>query len=179
MKKNNSHECGFTLVELIITLSVAALLLTIGIPSFQNMVKDKRMTSTLDQLLTDLELAKSEAMTRNQSVTICRHNGEIASPTSCNNSADWKDGWVIFADSNSDTKVDADELIRARGALGADTDLGYSSPTIVFNARGFVNSTAGTLELCDNRGYSHGKKLIVSASGFVEVASATSASDCP
>ncbi len=179
MNMNRDKVDGFTAVELIITMAIAALLLTIGVPSFQNMVKDKRMATAVDIVLTDLEIAKSEAMTRNQSIIVCRHNGETTSPTGCNNSAQWEDGWVVFVDSNADGKVDTGELLRVTGALGPGLDLGFSNATITFNSRGFASGSAGTLELCDDRGYAKGMKLILASSGFVQTEHATQASDCP
>lgn len=178
MNMNRDKVSGFTLVELLITLAIATILLTVGVPAFQSLVKDKRMDKTVQTLITDLEIAKSEAMTRNQSVIVCRHNGATATPTACDNSADWKDGWVIFVDTNADNKVDTDELLRVTAALGPGLELSYSSATITFNSRGFASGSAGTLELCDDRGYSDGMKLIVSSSGFVQAEHATQASDC-
>lgn len=170
---------GFTIVELLIVMAIAVILITIGMPSFQNMVKDKRMATTVDTLLTDLEIAKSEAMTRNHAVIVCRHNGQTATPTTCNNTAEWKDGWVIFVDTNADNKVDADELLRVTNALGAGVKLSYSNAIITFNARGFADASAGTMKLCDDRGYSEGVQLIISNSGFVQRKNTTLASDCP
>ncbi len=179
MKMNRHKLDGFSMVELLITMAIAVILLTIGVPSFQNMVKDKRMATSVDILITDLEIAKSEAMTRNQTVIVCRHNGNTATPTACDNTAEWEDGWVVFVDTNLDGKVDSSELLRVTGALGAGINLGYSSAIITFNSRGFASGSAGTLELCDDRGYAKGMKLNVSSSGFVQTEHASQASDCP
>ncbi len=173
MKFNRHKADGFTLVELIVTMSIAAILITIGVPSFQTMVKDRRIETTLDSLETDLEMARSEAMTRGQSVVLCRHDGETATPTACSISADWEDGWVIFVDTNGDNKVDADELVRVTPSLGPGLTLDYGQANLTFTSRGFVSGTNGTFELCDNRGNQHSYKLVVSSTGFANTAVAT------
>ncbi len=176
MKLYRTTIDGFTLIELVITVSIAAILFTIGMPSYQKMVMDKRMATTRETLITDLEIAKSEAMTRNQSVILCRHSGETATPTACDNTAEWENGWVVFVDTNGDSNVDANELLRVTAGLGAGLNIDYSKTSITFSSRGFTGTTNGTFRICDGRGYQHGHKLILSTSGFIQTENAT---DCP
>jgi type IV fimbrial biogenesis protein FimT len=176
MKLNRNRTDGFTIIELLITMSIAAIVLTIGVPSFQNMVKDRRSQTSLQTLITDLEMARSEAMTRNQSVVLCRHDGETATPAACSTSADWEDGWVIFVDTDGDDKVDTDELLRVTASLGSGLNLDYSKASITFSSRGFAGEWSGSFRICDDRGYQNGHKLVVSSSGFSQTLSATS---CP
>jgi type IV fimbrial biogenesis protein FimT len=178
MKTNRFNTNGFTIIELLITMSIAAILLSIGVPSFQTMVKDSRIREWQKTIEFDLEMAKSEAMTRNQSVILCRHDGETATPTACDNAAAWKDGWVIFVDANGDTKVDTTELLRVTKPEAANLELSYSNATITFNSRGFVGGAGGTLGLCDDRGYLHGMKLVISSSGFIQTGILASQSEC-
>ncbi len=173
MKLNRHKTDGFTIVELLITMSIAAILLTIGVPSFQDMVKDRRIEISLQALETDLEMARSEAMTRNQSVVLCRHNGETATPTVCSTTANWQDGWVIFIDTDGDDKVDADELLRVTPSLGSGLTLAYNKAKITFTSRGFASGSNGTFEICDDRGNQYGNRLIVSSTGFSHTEAAT------
>ena len=62
---------GVTLVELLITLSIAALLVTVGIPSFRDIIANNRLATASNDLLFGLNLAKSEAIRRNQSMRFC------------------------------------------------------------------------------------------------------------
>lgn len=93
---------GTTLIELIVTLSIAAILLTIGVPSFQNIVATNRIASLTNELSGALQLARSEAVTRGKTVTVCKTDDVSDSAPSCNASADWQDGWVVFVDDNND-----------------------------------------------------------------------------
>ncbi|WP_018141471.1 GspH/FimT family pseudopilin [Thioalkalivibrio sp. ALJ7] len=72
---------GFTLVELMVTIAVAAILITIAVPGFQALVQNNRATALANQLTTAINLARSEAIRR----------GEVASV--CTN--DWEDGWWV------------------------------------------------------------------------------------
>lgn len=66
------HSAGFTLVELMITLSVAGVLLAIAVPSFNQMVVANRLVTQANEIVAALSLARSEAIKRNASVTLCR-----------------------------------------------------------------------------------------------------------
>ncbi|MEE9412217.1 MAG: GspH/FimT family pseudopilin [Methylococcales bacterium] len=173
MKLNRQKADGFTIIELLVTMSIAAILLAIGVPSFQTMVQNRRIEISQLTLETDLEMARSEAMTRNQPVVLCRHNGETATPTACSTTANWQDGWVIFIDTNGDDKVDTDELLRVTPSLGAGLTFAYNKPKITFTSRGFASGSNGTFMICDDRGNQYGYNLVVSNTGFSHVEAAT------
>lgn len=83
---------GFTLIELMVALAVLAILLGIAVPSFSSMLRDSRATTLASELQGALQLARSEAIKRRQSVVICRRKpGESI----CENGADWADGWLV------------------------------------------------------------------------------------
>lgn len=77
---------GFTLIELMITLAVAAILLTIGVPSFQYIIQGNRVSTQTNDLITGLSTARSEAIRRNREVTLEPIGG------------DWMDGFQITSD---------------------------------------------------------------------------------
>lgn len=74
---------GFTLIELMVTLAVAAVLITVGIPGFSAFMANQQTRSASQALFSDLLYARSEAIKRNESVTVAR-NGT------------WTDGWEIL-----------------------------------------------------------------------------------
>nr|WP_298108207.1 GspH/FimT family pseudopilin [uncultured Pseudomonas sp.] len=83
---------GFTLIELMVALAVLAILLGIAVPSFGSMIRDSRASTLASELQGALQLARSEAVKRRQSVVVCRRKpGE----SSCQNGADWTTGWLI------------------------------------------------------------------------------------
>jgi type IV fimbrial biogenesis protein FimT len=103
---------GFTLIELLVTLSIAAILATIAFPSFLSTIQRNRMSTTAGALQADLAYARSEAVRRGSSVSLCPatvSDGTAAS--ACNNASDWSTGWIIFVDPNANGAVDSGETI--------------------------------------------------------------------
>lgn len=80
---------GFTLIELLVTMAVAAILLTIAVPNFQMFVMNNRMASQANDLITALNLARSEAVKRAANVTVC------ASSDGASCTGDWAAGWIV------------------------------------------------------------------------------------
>jgi len=83
----NKHA-GFTLIELMVTISVLAVLLGIGVPSFRNMIEGNRITTVANDLVNGLQFARSEAIKRGANVTLCSTNDQ----DTC--SGAWTNGWV-------------------------------------------------------------------------------------
>ena len=85
MKKQN----GVTLIELMIAIAVLAVLLGIGIPSFQDTIRTNRVAAITNDLVGALQFARSEAVRRGEDVTVCSSNDQAT----C--SGTWSDGWVV------------------------------------------------------------------------------------
>ena len=97
-----AHDCalrtgitGFTTIELIITLAVAAILFAIALPSFQNMISDQRVQAASSNLYASLIYARSEAIKRSQFLAVCAMTDD---GFGCQNSTDWARGWIVFID---------------------------------------------------------------------------------
>jgi len=99
-----STQRGFTLIELLITLIIAGILLTIAVPSYQDFVRKNQTITNANNLVTALNLARSEAIKRGVQVTLRRKGS---------NSQTWEDGWDVYTDIDADGVFDDD----------ADTDL--------------------------------------------------------
>jgi len=91
----SSAQSGFTLIEIIVTLAIAAILLTLAVPSFHGFIKDARLTTTSDDLVHSLALAKSEAVKRSTAVSVCASD----TGTSCTVTP-WHEGWIVFTDAS-------------------------------------------------------------------------------
>lgn len=89
---------GFTLFELLITLLILVLLLTIGVPSLSQQVKSTRTKAVAQELLQSVHQTRTLAVSRNQRATL-RHKGS------------WEKGWQLFVDGNSNGDLDSDEEI--------------------------------------------------------------------
>lgn len=83
---------GFTLIELMVTLAILAIVLGMAIPSFSSMLQDSRVSSLGSELQGALLLARSEAIKRRQDVVLCRGN---VGASSCENGTDWGGGWLV------------------------------------------------------------------------------------
>lgn len=101
-----TRAAGFTLVELMIVIAVAAVLLAIALPSFQSVLRSNRVATATNEMIATLSLARGEAIRNATGAAVCPSgDGE-----SCGN--DWASGWIIWADHDDDGVLDADEVIR-------------------------------------------------------------------
>ena len=82
---------GFTIVELMVALSVLAILLALAVPSFTNATLGARLSSYANDLLASTQLARSEAIKRNAPVTLCASSNG----TTCATSGGWQVGWIV------------------------------------------------------------------------------------
>lgn len=119
-RKRPRTERGTTLIELMMTLSVAAVLLSIAVPSFQAMMRTNRIASVTNEMVRALQLTRSEAVTRGQPVTLCNTSDPNAETPDCSGGT-WIDGWIIFVDSNGDGTIDTGDTI-TRVGLPSNTD---------------------------------------------------------
>lgn len=157
-------EQGFTLLELLVTVALAAILLGIGIPSFIDTIRNNRMATASNDLLGAMHLARSEAVKRRAPVTVCSSADPLNAPA-C--SAGFLNGWVVFADDNGNdivdatdgnNVIDADETILQAHAAFPDAIRTDSEGSYVsFAGTGFprdvgADQGADWIVLCDERG---------------------------
>jgi type IV fimbrial biogenesis protein FimT len=162
MKIKNQH--AFTLMELMVTLAIVAITMTIAVPAMNDFVKNERLTSYTNTLLTDLILARSTAVERNQPVIVC----VSSSQTACTAGA-YADGWIVIVDTNSDgSGTAADEVIKVQQAITGDINFISSvGDEILFDGRGFNPGAVGIISVCDDRGVERANTLSISRTGRV------------
>lgn len=133
--------CGFTLIELIIVVSMMAIVMAIAIPSFQSTIQNNYSVSTSNQLVNSFNFARSEAIKRNLPVSVCATaDGTF---TSCGSA--WTTGWIIFVDTagNGVYNSGTDTILRTELLTGSNATI-TSSPSInvaTYNGSGFAASS--------------------------------------
>ena len=110
MKKRT--QAGFSLYELMVTLTIVGIVLMVGIPNMGAFRQNSRMISTANDLHSSFYLARSEAARAKTNITICASADSMDDPPSC--SGEFEDGWIIFQDDDGDIVVDNGEAILRR-----------------------------------------------------------------
>jgi type IV fimbrial biogenesis protein FimT len=168
---------GFSLIELLVTLSIAAILVTVAVPNFITFVQSNRLTGQANDLVTALNSARSEAINRGTRITVCSR----ATDTSCTATTTWDSGLLVFIDLNGDGVKDPGEtILRVRQALeGGNTLRAGASPHITYQSSGFRSDPAGpdVFRLCDTRGAASGRSITVNQQG--RAVATTGAAACP
>jgi type IV fimbrial biogenesis protein FimT len=143
MHNQLEHSPGFTLMELMVTIAIAGILLGVAIPSFTSIISNNRLTTYTNELVTALNLARSEAIKRGQPITIKRIS---------DTPGDWGSGWTVFTDLHGDGTLDiadGDTLLRTYAALPTSFTLrGTYVNRITYQASGI--SANGSFVICDN-----------------------------
>lgn len=105
---------GVTLIELMVTIAIAAILLAVVAPNMQPFLINSKLSSISTEFISTINLARSEAARLGVNVTICRRDG-----TSCTTSGDgnWNNGWIVWADKDADGSMDSDEKLRIAETL--------------------------------------------------------------
>src|SRR5271168_2139852 len=125
--QSRRRSTGYTLLEVLIVMSVVAILAAIAVPSFKYVTTSYRISAEVNALLGDMQFARSVALKQGQWVTICAST----TGTSCVGSGKaWNTGWIVFLDSNQNQTVGANAVIRTQPAFtGTDT---FNASTATF-----------------------------------------------
>jgi type IV fimbrial biogenesis protein FimT len=185
MKAGNLSR-GFTIIELMVTLGVVAILIAVAVPSFSSMVKGNRLSTQVNMVMADIHLARSESVKRGVRVIMCRSaSPNITTPTCGGTAQDWSTGYLVFTgeDGNNTYQAGTDTLIR-RGQPAQDgVDLHTSSTwnnNLEINPSGSLNE-GGTaiMAVCDDRDKPYGKQITIPLSGIPRMKSSSIASCDP
>jgi type IV fimbrial biogenesis protein FimT len=174
---------GFTLIEALVAMAVAATLLALAIPSIAGIVKSNKLTSASNIFVSGLFLARGEAIKRNARVVLCKS----ADGATCALSGGWEQGWIVFPDINNNGAREAAETVVQRetplsGNLRVVGNLNVAR-YISFTPNGATGLTggafqAGTVTVCHastERG--EARQVILNATGRPRVQK-TSVSAC-
>jgi type IV fimbrial biogenesis protein FimT len=201
MKKNS----GFTLIELMITMAIVAILLTVGVPSLKTFMQGNQLIAATNELVSALHVARSEAIKLNKKVTVCAS----ADGKKCANSKDWAQGWIVFVDAeaggdgdqkgtgvscSSVVDVNTDCLLRVHSAID-DKSLSVSGiydsnaadiEWFTFSSRGLPKNAgspqSGVFSVCSfdsSNTVINSRAVVLSLSGRVRVSDNAAVISCP
>ena len=125
---------GFSLIELMVTIALVSLLLTLGVPSFNALLRTISLNTQANNFVAAINLARSEAIRRNTVVTLSASADNLTQHH-------WEAGWQIWVDGNGNGILDNGELLRGfpdmgGGVLSSNTSLlRFNSEARVFSLR--------------------------------------------
>jgi type IV fimbrial biogenesis protein FimT len=173
---------GFTLIELMAVLTIAAIVLTLGVPSFQEIVRNNRFATQANRLMGSINLARSEAVKRGVRVTLCKSRDGVT----CASSNGYEQGWIVFSDPDENAVFDNgdtsnEEIIRVVGPTSGGMAIEATSSSVAdyisYVSEGWSTLVdggfqLGTIELC-MAGTSQGRQIVISGVGRARVEKAT------
>lgn len=183
---------GFTLIELMITLAIVAIVVTFGIPSFRSTVANNRLVSTVNQFVADSQLARSEAVKRSATVTVCRKSSGTTcatNPGSTSSDRNYGNGWLVFVNKagvgNSNySEADGDILLKVSDTPPATLSIYGSADDdawIYFNSVGMPTSGTVALAFCYDQTSTTaipGRLLSITGTGQAKTTYMANGADC-
>jgi type IV fimbrial biogenesis protein FimT len=184
MRPRPTNARGFTLIELMVTLALVAILMAVAVPSLTTFQRNAQLTSFSNTMLASINAARGEAMKRGRSAVVVPING-----------TDWSSGWIVFVDVNRNQVYDAtsDPMVLTQPAppsylvITANGTAAASPPYIMFDASGYSktkvggfgaltfevkrNDVTGTVQLTQTR------RIKIASTGRVRVCTPISSTD--
>ena len=157
-----ARKAGFTVIEILTTLSILMLLMTSGVPSFQSFIKRNQHAAHVNQFVTHLHYTRSEAIKRNTHVIMCRGD-----ESGCKRTEGWHKGWIVFADPNNNRELDTGENV-LQVAQGWDDGILSTSGQrrrIRYREDGSSTGTNGTYVFCHPDFEDQARAVILSNNG--------------
>ncbi len=168
MNKITQH--GFTILELMMTVTVAGILLGVGVPALQDFVRANRSVTEVNNLLKGMNLARSEAINRGVEITIAPSSG-----------GDWTVGWSVGIDADDDgTFPEAGETVLRRFPAVDSLSFTAAPARVVFKATGELANVATAQNFtvvpahCNNV-RNRQRNLAIMLAGYVDLTK----SNCP
>ncbi len=173
--KYNRKSGGFTIVELVITLGIVAILLSTAVPGIHSTIKNNRLVTQLNSVMADIHFARSEAAKRQRRIILCRSpNPNLPSPVCSGTDQVWTSGYIVFADdgNNANNWYDSGTDTLLRRGQPAQTGVRLRTTAtwnrnLEVNPDGTLNEGGTTMmSICDDRGTEFGRQIVITLNGI-------------
>lgn len=162
-------QAGVTLLELMVTVVVMVILMTIAVPGFQQVMLTSRLESYANDLLSSATLARSEAIKRNKTVTLCAS----ANGTSCATSGGWDQGWIVL-DASGPTVIATHSATTGNFVISEAS----SMRSLSFSPSG-VGATQASLKVCRTSPVGNQERVVTIDTTGRPLISTTTNGTCP
>lgn len=181
---------GFTLIELMVAIAIAALLVSLAIPDFSASIKNSRLTAKANDLMIALKVARQTAISRSVPTFVCHSNNANTNTPTCGGIAShWNTGFILYSAPiktlttakrsyapATDTLIQQIDLADGQNVMVTDTN---ASSFVSFGSDGYLfDSAAVEMQICDDRSGENGYIIRVSLSGKISRENATGKNAC-
>src|SRR5262245_11053389 len=165
--RRGKRSSGITLLELLIAMTLAAVVLGLGAPGFREIALNARRAEQVNALLRGLHVARSTAILRAEPVVLCKSGGGSQCLT---DTRAWSDGWLMFAnrDRDSPPRVDPGESVLAIQPPAERIVVRANRNAVTYWPFALAGTTVSFV-FCDERGSSAARAIIVSQTGRARV----------
>lgn len=140
------RRMGFTLIEFLITMTIAAVFLAVAVPSYFAMIQNNRVITFTNSLSAAFSYARIEAIRRGVRVSVC--SAASSALTGCGNAAQWTQGWIVFVDADNNNQVDTtNNLVKINEAAPTNVNITASSGLVSFDGSGFTSTGTFTMTI--------------------------------
>lgn len=179
IKNAGPRNTGFTLVELIMVLAVLSILVTIGIPSFMHATASNKVTTASNGMLTNLNLAKSNAIKTGKNVILCKSSNG----TSCDSSLNWNQGWIIYSDNDGNGDADrdpdsGDNIISVQSAMDSSLNFTFVTGDFVRFTPSGRSNVAGRFCFENSHTASNSRAIVINQAGRFRSEKRSSTNNC-
>ncbi len=174
------RQTGFTVIELMVTIALAAILAAVAIPGMRSMITASQVSSLGSEFVLGATHARAEAIARNRCVTMCiTADPNADTPVCTDTTTDWNSGWIIFANPKCDNAADDASAELLKQYIGAPTGPSLKPASgnyrsVRFDSRGMTSTVTATQLLLTPPGETATKMVCIDASGRTRMANSAS-----
>lgn len=163
-----TRHAGFTLVELMVTVAIIAIAAGIAMPNLASLVANYRLTTSANTTLAAITMARAEAFKWGKRIVVCTSSDA----SSCDNSATWASGWIVFVDNNNDNARTTSEPLLRVGAASPNMEITGSNGAenlVAFTTRGATMFASGSPTITFGISGNLSRELLITPTGRASV----------